>query len=157
MCLSHLSHVWEVSGPCIVIYEGLLLSGSPVAVADAPLPSLGLLCLSSPRLSLPLPHSSILVLKAHFKGVGTDRVWPVSFSLSAAGVMVSSKDYNQKHLAPLISRGLAVASVARPCVVLVNLYTHPGGSRELTQALHFPLLWPLSMLGEKLSWRSLVE
>ncbi|KAL7828521.1 hypothetical protein SRHO_G00321550 [Serrasalmus rhombeus] len=73
------------------------------------------------------------------------------------GVMVSSKDYNQKHLAPLISRDLAVASVARPCAVLVNLHAHPRGSRELTQALHFPLLWPLSMLGEKLSWRSLVE
>ncbi|KAL7885171.1 hypothetical protein AOLI_G00079410 [Acnodon oligacanthus] len=76
---------------------------------------------------------------------------------TAAGVMVSSKDYNQKHLAPLISGDLAVASVARPCVVLVNLHTHPRGSRELTQALRFPLLWPLSMLEEKLSWRSLVE
>lgn len=55
-CLLHLWCRPEVSSSSDVIYECFLLPGSPVAVADARVPSSPPLYLSSARLSLPQPH-----------------------------------------------------------------------------------------------------
>lgn len=64
-CTSH--QIWEVSWSSYVIYAVLIVSGSPVADVDAPLPSSDLFHFSAPHLSSPLLHPAILVLKPNFK------------------------------------------------------------------------------------------